>query len=53
MATGTVTARDPQAQTKTETAETSEAQPVTLKQRFVNLLHTIFHGREEHLGWHQ
>ncbi len=60
MATGTVTAREPRAdaktetvETKTETTETSTAQPVTLKQRIGHLLHTIFQGREEHLGWHQ
>jgi hypothetical protein len=56
MATGTVTAREPQGDrnegVKTETAEAS-AQPLTLKQRIVHLLHDIFAGREEHLGWHQ
>jgi hypothetical protein len=53
MATGAVTAREPKVDAKTETTETSEAQPLTLKQRFVHLLHEIFKGREEHLGWHQ
>lgn len=53
MATGAVTAREPKAESKTETTQATEAQPLTLKQRFVRLLHEIFHGREEHLGWHQ
>jgi len=53
MATGTVTAREPQKDTKTETKETSTAQPETFKGRMIRLLHEIFHGREEHLGWHQ
>jgi hypothetical protein len=57
MATGTVTAREPQgdgsAIANAETAEASTAQPLTLKQRVVHMLHHIFAGREEHLGWHQ
>ena len=53
MATGAVTAREPKVDVKTETTETTEAQPLTLKQRFVHLLHEIFMGREEHLGWRQ
>jgi hypothetical protein len=52
MATGTVTAREPKGETKTE-ANVSETQPLTLKQRIVRLLHEIFQGREEHLGWRQ
>lgn len=51
--TGTAPAREPQADVKTETAETSAAQPVTLKERIQRWLSTIFEGREEHLGWHQ
>jgi hypothetical protein len=51
--TGTAPAREPQADVKTETAETSTAQPVTLKERIQRLLSTIFEGREEHAGWHQ
>jgi len=60
MATGAAPALDPKVDTKTETVgtktettETSTAQPVTLKQRIGHLLHMIFQGREEHLGWHQ
>jgi len=53
MATGAVTAREPKVDVKTETKAASAAQPLTLKQRFVHLLHEIFKGREEHLGWHQ
>jgi hypothetical protein len=37
----------------TETTETCEAQPVTLKHRIKELLCKIFEGREEHLGLHQ
>jgi hypothetical protein len=53
MATGAVTAREPKVDVKTETKAASEAQPLTRKQRFVQLLHEIFKGREEHLGWRQ
>jgi len=52
MATGAVTAREPKVDTKPEeTTETAVAQPLTLKQRFVCLLHQIFQGHEEYLGW--
>jgi hypothetical protein len=51
MATGAVTAREPKVDAKTQTTETSEALPLTLKQRFTRLLHEIFKGREEYLGW--
>jgi hypothetical protein len=53
MATGVVTAREPKVDAKTETPEASEAQPLTLKQRVVRVLHEVFHGREEYLGWRQ
>jgi hypothetical protein len=59
MATGAVTARDPKADATTTTAEakteaTAEPKaPLTLKQRFHQLLREIFEGREEHLGWRQ
>lgn len=55
MATGAAPApaSEPKAETKTETAETREAQPVTLKQRIERLLGEIFEGREDHLGWRQ
>jgi hypothetical protein len=57
MATGTVTAREPQGgpktETKIETAESSPAQPLTFRQRIQRLLVHIFEGREEHLGWRQ
>jgi hypothetical protein len=60
MATGASPALDPKADTKTETVETKiettetgPSHPVTLKQRIAHLLHMIFQGREDHLGWHQ
>jgi hypothetical protein len=53
MATGAVTAREPKVDTKGETPETPQPQPLTLKQRINRLLHEIFEGHEEHLGWHQ
>lgn len=52
MATGAVTAREPEVDVKPEqTTEAAAAQPLTLKQRFIRLLHDIFQGREEYLGW--
>ena len=52
MATGAVTAREPKVDTKPdETTETAKPQPLTRKQRFVRLLHEIFQGRDEYLGW--
>ena len=53
MATGAAPGLDPKFETKTEPTETQEAQPMTLKQRVTRLLHEIFEGHEEHLGWHQ
>jgi hypothetical protein len=53
MATGAAPALEPKVDAKTETTESGKAQPLTLKQRFVHLLHEIFQGREEHLGWRQ
>lgn len=53
MAAGAAPAPEEKADTTTETTETAGAQPVTLKQRIQNLLHDIFKGREDHLGWHQ
>ena len=62
MATGAITARDPKADpttatvdVKTEAAEQPKVpqRPLTLKQRFHQLLSEIFEGREEHLGWRQ
>jgi hypothetical protein len=53
MAAGAAPAPEPKADAKNEIAEVCEAQPVTLKQRVVRLLHEIFAGREEYLGWHQ
>jgi hypothetical protein len=52
MAAGAAPAPEEKADTTTETTETG-AQSVTLKQRIQNLLHQIFKGREDHLGWHQ
>lgn len=53
MATGAVTAREPKVDAKGETPETPQPQPLTIKQRIDRLLHEIFEGHEEHLGWHQ
>jgi len=53
MAAGAAPAPERKMETKTEISETGTAQPATLKQRFVRLLHEIFHGREDHLGWRQ
>jgi hypothetical protein len=56
--TGTAPAREPQMDAKTVSAEEGKThpatmQPATLKQRVLHLLHHIFQGREEHLGWRQ
>jgi hypothetical protein len=54
MATGAAPALDPKVEAKTETAQPSEAlQPATFKQRIKHLLHEIFEGRDEYLGWRQ
>jgi|HubBroStandDraft_1064217.scaffolds.fasta_scaffold455704_2 hypothetical protein len=53
MATGAVTAREPKVDAKGDTLETPEPQPVTLRQRIKRLLHEIFAGHEDHLGWRQ
>jgi len=47
MATGTVTAREPKVDAKTETTETRTAQPVTRTQRIKRLLSEIFAGHED------
>jgi hypothetical protein len=51
MATGAAPALDPKVEEKNETTE--QAQPLSLKQRIVSLLHEIFGGRDEYLGWRQ
>jgi hypothetical protein len=53
MASGAAPALEPKGNTKTETADGVPPQPMTLKQRIKRLLHEIFEGREEYLGWHQ
>jgi hypothetical protein len=53
MATGAAPALEPKVEATTETTDAGKAQPSTLKQRFITLLHEIFQGREEHLGWRQ
>lgn len=53
MATGTAPALDPNLESKNQTAQASHSQPETLGQRFKNLLHKVFQGREEFLGWRQ
>jgi hypothetical protein len=53
MATGAAAGLDPKVEEKNETSETHQAQPLSLKQRIVAVLHEIFGGREEYLGWRQ
>jgi hypothetical protein len=53
MAAGAAPAPERKVETKSATSETGKAQSVTLKQRVINLLHHIFQGREDHLGWRQ
>ncbi|HZW93167.1 MAG TPA: hypothetical protein VFF64_09470 [Candidatus Eremiobacteraceae bacterium] len=53
MAAGAAPAPETKVETKTEAAETSQAQPTTLKERIARKLTQIFHGREEYLGWRQ
>ncbi len=53
MATGAAPALDPKVEEKNEATETHQAQPLSLKQRIVGLLHEIFGGRDEFLGWRQ
>lgn len=53
MATGAAPALEPKMDVKTETTETGKAQSSTLKQRFTSLLHEMFQGHEEYLGWRQ
>lgn len=53
MATGAAPALEPKVETKNETTQPCESQPATFKQRLKHLLHEIFEGREEYLGWHQ
>lgn len=52
MAAGAAPAPESKADKKTETAKSCEARPVTLKQRIERVLHEIFKGRDEYLGWH-
>jgi hypothetical protein len=52
MAAGAAPAPEKKADTTTEPTHTAKVH-VTLKQRIQNLLHDIFKGREDHLGWHQ
>lgn len=53
MAAGAAPAPQRKTETKTETAEVSKVQPESLKQRIGRLLHEIFEGRPDHLGWRQ
>jgi hypothetical protein len=53
MAAGAAPAPEIKADTKTEAAETVNAQPATLKERIGRLVREIFQGREEYAGWHQ
>ena len=53
MAAGAAPAPEKKVATKTETAETSQAQPATLRQRIQRKLLEIFQGRDEYAGWRQ
>jgi len=53
MAAGAAPAPEKKAETKMETTDACEAQPVTFKRRMQLLFSRIFEGHEEHLGWHQ
>jgi hypothetical protein len=53
MAAGAAPAPERKMETKTEITAAGTAQPVTLKERIVHLLHEIFQGRHDHLGWRQ
>ena len=53
MATGTAPALDPNVDPAKQASQARESQPETFKQRFIILMHKIFAGREEHLGWRQ
>jgi hypothetical protein len=53
MAAGAAPAPEVKAETKTETTQTTEAQPKTLTQRIGQVLHDIFAGRDEFAGWRQ
>lgn len=53
MAAGAAPAPAKKIETEAETAEVSQSQPATLKQKIVSKLHEIFAGREEYLGWRQ
>jgi hypothetical protein len=52
MAAGAAPAPERKMETKTETADI-KPQALTLKERIGRLLHDIFAGRPEHLGWRQ
>jgi hypothetical protein len=53
MAAGAAPAPERKIDAKTEIRETSAPQAASLRQRIVHLLHEIFHGRPDHLGWRQ
>jgi hypothetical protein len=53
MAAGAASAPETKVDKNPETAESSEGQHISFKQRFERLLHKIFAGREEYSGWRQ
>jgi hypothetical protein len=53
MAAGAAPAPEKSLETKNDTFEKPQSQPTSLKERAVRLLHQIFAGREEYLGWRQ
>lgn len=53
MAAGAAPAPEKRIETKDGTTEVAQPQPQTLKQRIVHVLHQIFQGRDEYLGWRQ
>lgn len=53
MAAGAAPAPEVKVDTETETTQTASAPPATLRQRFQQLLHEIFAGREDSASWRQ
>lgn len=53
MAAGAAPAPEKKIEAKNETAETSQPQATTLRQRIERKFTEIFSGHQEYLGWRQ
>jgi hypothetical protein len=53
MAAGAAPAPEKKIEATNETAETSQSQPTSLRQRIERKLTEIFQGHNEYLGWRQ